>query len=173
MKKFIIFGLMTLSMLFGILTGMIICKTSSVVNATPKLNNIQNTSNIQGVSYDYVYVNGTRVGGSPGSDRKIKKNIKELKTDDLETLIEEVKELPIYKYDYKKEYSDFEDNLGIIIQDLKDNSMLKNALHIYECNDVLNYSREDLAQVDFVLIKHLLNKIDKLEEEIKQLKEDK
>lgn len=60
MKKFIILGLMTLSMLFGILTGMIICKTSSVVNATPKLNNIQNTSNIQGVSYDYVYVNGTR-----------------------------------------------------------------------------------------------------------------
>ena len=60
MKKFIILGLMTLSILFGILTGMVICKTSTVVNATPKLNNIQNTSNIQGVSYDYVYVNGTR-----------------------------------------------------------------------------------------------------------------
>ena len=131
-----------------------------------------NTKVKSGHTY-YVYVNGTRVGGSPGSDRKIKKNINELKDNDLDTLVKEVKELPIYKYDYKKEYSDFEDNLGIIIQDLKDDSMLKNALHIYECNDVLNYSREDLAQVDFVLIKHLLEKIDKLEEEIKQLKEDK
>lgn len=60
MKKFIIFGLMTLSMLFGVLTGMVICKTSTTVNAMTKTNNIQTTSNIQGVSYDYVYVNGTR-----------------------------------------------------------------------------------------------------------------
>lgn len=117
----------------------------------------------------YVYANGSRIGGPP-SDKRTKKNIKELSKKDINQLIEEVKELPTYKYDYKKEYSEYKDNIGIIIQDLKDDSMLKNALHVYEHNDILNYSRDDLAQIDLVLIKSLLNKIDELEEEIKNLK---
>ena len=64
---------MTLSMLFGLLTGMIICKTSTTVNAMTKTDNIQTTSNIQGISYDYVYVGGIRyiVFMSPTGDIEV------------------------------------------------------------------------------------------------------
>lgn len=118
-----------------------------------------------------VYVNGTRVGSY--SDRTTKKNIKELTSEDTEKLLQEIRELPTYKYDYKKEYSGETDNYGIIIQDFEDNEILGKALHITEYQGKKRYNHEDLAQVDLVIIKTLLEKIDKLEEEIKQIKEDK
>ena len=118
-----------------------------------------------------VYANGTRIGGY--SDKNTKKNIKELTTEDKEKLLNEIRELPTYKYDYKKEYGGETDNYGIIIQDFEDNEILGKALHITEYLGKKKYNHEDLSQIDLILIKTLLEKIDKLEEEIKQLKEDK
>ena len=118
-----------------------------------------------------VYANGTRIGGY--SDKNTKKNIKELTTEDKEKLLNEIRELPTYKYDYKKEYGGETDNYGIIIQDFENNEILGKALHITEYLGKKKYNHEDLSQIDLILIQTLLEKIDKLEEEIKQLKEDK
>lgn len=127
---------------------------------------INNTDGSKGV-----YVNGTRVGSY--SDRTTKKNIKELTSEDTEKLLQEIRELPTYKYDYKKEYSGETDNYGIIIQDFENNEILGKALHITEYQGKKRYNHEDLAQVDLVIIKSLLEKIDQLEEEIDKLKEGK
>lgn len=118
-----------------------------------------------------VYANGARIGNY--SDKKAKINIKELDEEYKEKLLQEIRELPTYSYDYKKNYGGVKDNIGIIIQDFEDNEILGKVLHINEYLDTKFYRYEDLAQVDLVLIKTLLEKIDKLEEEIKQLKEDK
>lgn len=116
-----------------------------------------------------VYANGTRIGGY--SDKNTKKNIKELTTEDKEKLLNEIRELPTYKYDYKKEYGGETDNYGIIIQDFEDNEILGKALHITEYLGNKKYNHEDLSQIDLILIQTLLDKIDKLEGEIKDLKE--
>ena len=60
-----------------------------------------------------------------------KKNIKELTSEDTEKLLQEIRELPTYKYDYKKEYSGETDNYGIIIQDFEDNEIELNSILIY------------------------------------------
>lgn len=118
-----------------------------------------------------VYANGTRIGGY--SDKNTKKNIKELTTEDKEKLLNEIRELPTYKYDYKKEYGGETDNYGIIIQDFENNEILGKALHITEYLGKKKYNHEDLSQIDLILIQTLLEKIDKLEQEIDKLKEEK
>ena len=118
-----------------------------------------------------VYVNGARVGNY--SDKKTKTNIKETDDEFKERLLNEIRDLPTYTFDYKEKYGGDKNNIGIIIQDFEDNEILSKALHVYEYQNIKRYRYEDLAQVDLVLIKTLLEKIDKLEEEIKQLKEDK
>lgn len=115
-----------------------------------------------------VYANGARIGNY--SDKKAKINIKELDEKYKEKLLQEIRTLPTYSYDYKKEYGGEKNNIGIIIQDFEDNEILGKVLHINEYLDTKFYRYEDLAQVDLVLIKTLLEKIDLLEEEIKNLK---
>ncbi len=126
---------------------------------------------VQTASNKAFYINGVQVGGT--SDRNAKENIKELTNDDKEKLLQEIRELPTYSYDFKEDYGGQKDNLGIIIQDFENNDILGKTLHITEYKGIKKYNHEDLSQIDLILIKTLLEKIDKLEEEIKQLKEDK
>lgn len=118
-----------------------------------------------------VKANGVNVGGT--SDRRAKENIKELDDEDKEKLLEEIRNLNVYSYDFKEEYGGQKDNVGIIIQDFEDNEILGKVLHIIEYLGIKKYNHEDLSQVNLILIKTLIEKIDKLEAEIKELKEDK
>lgn len=127
--------------------------------------------NLNTGSSNAVYANGTRVGSY--CDKRTKKNIKELTNEDKEKLLQEIRELPTYSYDYKKEYGGETNNLGIIIQDFEDNEILGKVLHITEYLGMKKYNHEDLSQVNLILIQTLLERIDKLEEEIDKLKEEK
>ena len=109
-----------------------------------------------------VYANGVKIGGS--SDEKTKKNIKLITTSTLNDIIKEIKELPVKTYDYNEAYGGEKNNIGFVIQDFKENGILYNLLHIHEFNGIKYYSREDLSQINTVLIKYLLNRIEELEE---------
>jgi hypothetical protein len=62
MKKIKIFafiGMLTIAYLIGGIMGFTLCSTTTTANANP-IPIVTNTQNIQGIAYDYVYVNGTR-----------------------------------------------------------------------------------------------------------------
>lgn len=64
MKKFL-FKVSTaciVSFVIGLVMGNTISATAETnkVNESPGISNVQSTHSVQGVSYDYVYVNGTR-----------------------------------------------------------------------------------------------------------------
>ena len=62
MKKIKIFafiGMLTIAYLIGGIMGFALCSTTTTANANP-IPIVTNTQNVQGVSYDNVYVNGTR-----------------------------------------------------------------------------------------------------------------
>ena len=127
-----------------------------------------NSGDLKLQSPSTIYANGVAIGGY--SDKTVKENIKELTNEDKENLLKEIRELPIYSYDIKEEYGGQKDNLGIIIQDFENNEILGKVLHITEYREKKKYNHEDLSQVNLILIKTLLEKIDKLEKELEEVK---
>jgi hypothetical protein len=148
----------------GYLNAGMIAFGDSNVNANGGYNLYLNTE-----SGARIYANGTRIGGS--SDRRVKKNIKPITDEYKNKLLQEIRELPTYTYDFKENFGGDKDNLGIVVQDFENNEILGKVLHVTEYKGVKKYNYEDLSQVDLVLIKTLLEKIDKLEKEVKDLKE--
>ena len=57
MKKFKTYLLIAIFSLMSFIAGLTISEANASVNSTTSIQAVQNT---QGVSYDYVYVNGTR-----------------------------------------------------------------------------------------------------------------
>lgn len=114
-----------------------------------------------------IYANGVAIGGS--SSRATKKNIVDLKQGQKEELYELIKNIPLKQYDYKKQYGK-KINYGFIIEDIED-TKLNDLLHITQNpnnKDVKNYSSEDLARLELVVIQELMKKVEKLEELICQ-----
>ena len=85
----------------------------SNVNANNNHNLYLNTD-----SGKYVYANGTRIGGS--SDRRAKENILRITPEYREKLLNEIRKLPTYTYDFKESHGGEKDNVGIIVQDIED-----------------------------------------------------
>ena len=118
-----------------------------------------------------VIVNGNVVHS--GSSRLMKKNIKLLNQKQLNEIYAEVEKMPLYKYDYKKEfYNGEKNNYGFIIEDIED-TILKDVIHINEDdNGYKQFNPTDLPKLNLIIIKELIKKIDKLEQKIANLKEE-
>ena len=117
-----------------------------------------------------IYANGVVIGGS--SSRATKKNIKDLSQEKKTELYDLIKNIPLKEYDYKAQYGK-EENYGFIIEDIE-NTKLNTLLHIVQNEqneEIKNYSSEDLARLELVVIQELMKKVDNLQKQINELKE--
>lgn len=115
-----------------------------------------------------VYANDTLLAG--GSSKKMKQKIKKLSAKDINEIYNELKDLPRYSYDYKKQYSGQKNNYGFIIEDFE-NKKLGQILHVTKGeNGTKYYSHNDLTIVNSIIIQELMKKIEKLEKEVEELK---
>ena len=115
-----------------------------------------------------VYANNTLLAG--GSSKKMKQNIKELSQKEVDTIYNELKNLPRYQYDYKEKYSGQKNNYGFIIEDFE-NKKLGEILHIVKGEENTKYySHNDLTLVNSIIIQELMKKIEKLEKEMEEIK---
>ncbi len=115
------------------------------------------------ISSSSVTVNWQTIAG--GSSRSMKKNITLLTEEEKDNIYTIIHDLPLYKYDYKKQYSGKECNYGFLIEDIED-TVLNDVLHIYKNpNDpnYKNYNSEDLTRVVLIIIQQLMKKIEKIE----------
>ena len=119
-----------------------------------------------------VTVNGNVVHS--GSSKLMKKNIKLLKQNQLNDIYSAVKKMPLYKYDYKKEfYNGEKNNYGFIIEDIED-TILKDVIHINEDdNGYKQFNPTDLPKLNLIIIKELIKKVEALENKIKEMESDK
>lgn len=119
-----------------------------------------------------VTVNGNVVHS--GSSKLMKKNIKLLKQNQLNDIYSAVKKMPLYKYDYKKEfYNGEKNNYGFIIEDIED-TILKDVIHISEDgNGYKQFNPTDLPKLNLIIIKELIKKVEALEKKIKEMESDK
>lgn len=117
-----------------------------------------------------IYANGAAIGGS--SSKNTKTNIEELSQEKKDELYGLIKDIPLYQYDYKPKYGK-ETNYGFLIEDIED-TKLNDLLHIVEVNeDIKTYCSEDLTRLNLIIIKELMNKVETLENKIKELESDK
>ena len=115
-------------------------------------------------------VDGTRLTLSAyineASSIKMKENILPINQDFTEILYQEVKDLKLYSFDYIKKYINDDiqrkNKYGFMIEDVKEKNIGK-LLDIEENNDISLYSGKGLAKLDLILIKMLIEKIEKLE----------
>lgn len=117
-----------------------------------------------------IYANGAAIGGS--SSKNTKTNIVELSQEKKDELYRLIKDIPLYKYDYKPDYGK-ELNYGFLIEDVEE-TKLNDLLHIVKVNeDIKTYCSEDLTRLNLIMIKELINKVETLENKIKELESDK
>lgn len=115
-------------------------------------------------------VDGTRLTLSAyineASSIKMKENILPINKDFINTLYQEVKDLKLYSFDYIKNYINDDvqrkNKYGFMIEDIKEKNIGK-LLDIEENNDIALYSGKGLAKLNLILIKMLIEKIEKLE----------
>ena len=115
-----------------------------------------------------IYANGVAIGGS--SSKATKENIKDLSQEKKDELYNLIRDIPLKEYDYKEEYGKKE-NYGFIIEDIE-NTKLNTLLHIVQNKnnkDMKNYSSEDLARLELVIIQELMKKNEMLEKRIEKL----
>lgn len=109
-----------------------------------------------------IYANGVQIGGS--SSKATKENIINLSNEKKNELYDLIKNIPLKQYDYKEQYGK-KINYGFIIEDIE-NTKLNTLLHIVqnkENKNIKNYSTEDLARLELVVIQELMKKVEKLE----------
>lgn len=128
-----------------------------------------NAQNIYvGGSSTHIYLNGTI---HTGSSRGIKRKIKELKAKELEEIYNSYKNQKVYSYNYKKKYdSDYQRRRYGFILDEMENTKIGDMIGIKQSitdKNVKTYNADDLAKANFIMIKILLEKIEKLEKEVK------
>lgn len=119
-----------------------------------------------------ISLNGSTIHS--GSSRLMKKNIKLLNQKQLDEIYAEVEKMPLYKYDYKKDfYNGDKNNYGFVIEDIE-NTILKDVIHISE--DEKGYKQfnpTDLPKLNLIIIKELIKKVETLENKIKEMESDK
>ena len=123
-------------------------------------------------SSGYCTYNGSTVFGS--SSRATKENIVDLTEKQKDEVYDLIKNIPTKQFDYKKEYGK-PFNYGFIIEDIE-NTKLNDLLHITQAENNKNikmYSTEDLARLELITIQKLMDKIEILENKIKELESDK
>lgn len=111
-----------------------------------------------------IYANGVQIGGS--SSKATKENIVDLEENQKKEVYQLIRNIPLKQYDYKKQYGK-KINYGFIIEDIE-NTKLKDLLHITQNpnnQDIKNYSSEDLARLELVVIQEIMKKIENLEEQ--------
>lgn len=116
-----------------------------------------------------VWLDGTQIHA--GSSRTIKKNITELDQNFTDLVYNNVKDMRLYKYDYKDGfYNGAKDQYGFILEELKDTTV-EEVLHIKD-DEVYSktFNNDDLPRLNLIVIKELQKKIEELENEIKLLK---
>lgn len=117
-----------------------------------------------------IYANGAAIGGS--SSKNTKTNIVELSQEKKDELYKLIKDIPLCEYDYKPQYGK-ENNYGFLIEDIEE-TKLNDLLHITKVNeDIKTYCSEDLTRLNLIIIKELMNKVESLENRIKELESDK
>lgn len=122
-------------------------------------------------------VNGTQISLSSyineASLRKLKTNIKSIEFDFIQNLYNEVKELSLYSFDYKKTYiqdnKERKNHYGFMIDDVEDKNIGK-ILEIERNNETALYSAKSLAKLDFFMIKELIRRMELQQQEINNLK---
>ena len=117
-------------------------------------------------SSGYATYNGSTIWGS--SSLATKENISDLTKEQKDEVYELIKNISLKKFDYKEQYSGQKNNYGFIIEDIE-NTYLKTLLHISQSStneDIKNYSTEDLARLELVVIQELMKKIERLEEQV-------
>lgn len=119
-----------------------------------------------------ISLNGSTIHS--GSSRLMKKNIKLLNQKQLDEIYAEVEKMPLYKYDYKKDfYNGDKNNYGFIIEDIED-TILKDVIHISEDdNGYKQFNPTDLPKLNLIIIKELIKKVETLENKIKEMESDK
>lgn len=101
------------------------------------------------------------------SSEKMKENIKLLTNDEKQEIYSIIKNIPLKKYDYKKEYGS-KNHYGFIIEDIE-NTILNDLLHIKQSKidkNVKTYDADDLDRIELVVIQELMKKIERIEEKI-------
>lgn len=119
-----------------------------------------------------VYAGDNLLSGS--SSKAIKENIIPITEDYINEIYDAVYNMPYYTYDYKDKYGD-KDNIGFVIEDIED-TCLKRVLKINQNKDnkdVKNFGPVDLSKMNLLLIKTLMNKIEVLENKIKEMEESR
>lgn len=123
------------------------------------------------INSNYGVYAGTNRLDNPSS-KNVKENIKPLKQELVHEIYEEVKKMPMYTYDYKKQYGD-KNHFGFVLEDIE-NTCLKNILRIEQNKEDKNikyYSQQSLEKMNTLLIQELMKKIDNQQKEIEMIKE--
>lgn len=107
------------------------------------------------------------------SSKNIKEKIKVLSNEEREKIYNTIKNLTLYSYNYKKEYSETKDGkyYGFMLEDLE-NTEINDIIHIKQDENDKNiktFETAELSKLNMILIQELQNKIEKLEERISQL----
>lgn len=110
------------------------------------------------------------------SSRNMKKNIKSISREEESQLYNILKEMPLYSFQYKKEYDDptkFEElHHGFMIEDVE-NTILNDYLHFKQNEkdkNIKTYDYKELSKLNLVLIKSLQNEIEQLKQELNSIK---
>ena len=116
-----------------------------------------------------VWLDGTQIHA--GSSKTIKKNITELDQNFTNLVYNNVKDMRLYKYDYKDGfYNGAKNQYGFILEELTDTAVEK-VLHIKDDKVYSKtFNNDDLPRLNLIIIKELQKKIEHLENEIKLLK---
>ena len=121
-----------------------------------------------GGSSSTVYIKGNVYGGS---SRAIKNNIVELSIEELNSIYDSYKNQKIYSFNYKKEYNDnyTKKRYGFILDEMENTKIgdMINILQDTKDKNIKTYNPEDLSKANFIMIKILQDKIEKLEKEVK------
>lgn len=122
-------------------------------------------------------VNGTQILLSSyineASLKKLKTNIKKVDPNFIKIIFNEIKDLNLYSFDYKKSFVKNEEerknHYGFMIDDVE-KKMIGKFLDIERDKKIATYSAKGLAKLDLFIIKELIRKFDEQQKEIDTLK---
>ena len=166
------------SYIYGDRNAVVEGKNGAIVWSRSVVNIGRRSYTISPLSYDTpdIYIGGSNsnvyIKGSlyTGSSRGIKRKIKELKAKELEEIYNSYKSQKVYSYNYKKKYDEEHERrrYGFILDEME-NTKIGDMIGIKQSvsdKNIKTYNADDLAKANFIMIKVLIDKIEKLEKEV-------